>query len=93
MEDVWAIVAATEEEFGCIARFSLLRSNRKGVWKVRYDIFSVVDGKPHRKVAEVIGEWPNSQAQTLETYALQKATEGYNRVGEAVALLREQASF
>lgn len=93
MEDVWAAVAAAEKEFTTVARLTLLRNNRKGVWKVRYDVFSVVDGRPHSRLVEVVGEWPNSQAQTLEAYALQKVTEGYNRLAEAVQVLKDQTAF
>lgn len=93
MEDVWAAVAAAEQEFTTVARLTLLRNNRKGVWKVRYDVFSVVDRRPHTRLVEISGEWPNSQAQTLEAYALQKVTEGYNRLVEAVQVLKDQASF
>jgi hypothetical protein len=93
MEDVWASVAATEQEHTVICRLSLLRSTRKGVWKARYDIYSVVDGKPHQKITEVIRDWPNSQTVGLEGTLFQMVTEGYNRLEEALQVLRDQASF
>lgn len=93
MEDVWAAVAAAEKEFTTAARLTLRCANRKGVWKIRYDIFSVVDGRPHTRLVEIAGEWPNSTAQTLEAYAFQKVTEGYNRLEEAIQVLKEQTSF
>lgn len=93
MEDVWAALVALEEEFGLTARISLLRGVRKGIWKVRYDVFSVVDRKPFRRIIEVQAEWPSSVATTLESFLLQKVTEGYNRAEEAVEVERQQQSF
>lgn len=93
MEDVWTAVAAAEKEYTVVARLSVLRSSRKGVWRIRYDIFSLVDGSPHKKLVDSVREWPNSQATTLEATLFQMVTEGYNRLAEAVQVLKDQAAF
>lgn len=93
MSDVWTAVETAEQEHKVVGRLALLRSNRKGVWKARYDIYSVVDGKPHRRLVELTREWPNSEAQTLESTLFQMVTSGYNRLEEAIQVLRDQASF
>lgn len=93
MEDVWTVVVHGQKAFTVLGRLSLMPTNRKGVWRVRYDIFSVVDAKPHTKLVESAKEWPGSQAQTLEALLLQMVSEGHNRLEEAVRVLQEQTRF
>lgn len=93
MEDVWAAVAAAEREYTVVARLSILRNGRKGVWRLRYDVFTITDGSPHKKIVESVKEWPNSQATTLEATLFQMVTEGYNRLAEAIQVLKDQAAF
>lgn len=93
MEDVWITVAVGEKDYTVQARLSLFKTNRKGIWRVRYDIFSLVDARPHTRLVECVKEWPNSQATSLEAVFLQLVSEGHNRLEEAVRVLQEQASF
>jgi hypothetical protein len=44
-----------------LTQVSLAPTKRKGVWSVRVRALAHVDDKPHQVVAQLAGEWPNSE--------------------------------
>lgn len=86
----WEAAAEPLEEGGFLTQVSQYPTGRVGVWGITVRLLHCVDGKPGGIVAQVKGEWPNSQNVSYWGYVWSLQI----RVAESVtadteALLRE----
>lgn len=79
---VWEYAAEVDVKSGHAIRFALTPTERKGVWHLRAQVASVVDGRAIAIVLQCEDFYPNGQAETLSgaLFALQlRLTELYDR--------------
>jgi len=79
---IWETLEALDASLGVQTRVLMKRATRKGVFVVSVDSWFVADGKAVKRLVETAGEYPTSQATTLQAFLYSLVSEHTLRVEE-----------